>query len=65
MLSALFATWVGNSVAAFLRIGLLLSGEHNSPVIKSWLPTAPIVLWAGASLLFVLVWLTYKRASVR
>lgn len=51
------------SAAAFLRIGLLLSGESNSPAIKSWLPTAPIVLWACASLLFMLVWLTYKRAE--
>lgn len=54
------------SAAAFLRIGLFFSGEMSSPLIKSWLPTAPIGLWACTSLLFVLVWLTYKQvASVK
>lgn len=47
------------SVAAFFRIGLVLSGQHT--VIQPYLNIIPIVCWALAVICLVMVWRTYQN----
>lgn len=51
------------SVAAFFRIGLVLSGHHELPEIKSLLGTIPIIFWILAAICLVIVWRTQKQET--